>query len=243
MIDVSVVVPLYNEQDNVARLCAATHEALAGMRRTYEIVLVDDGSSDDTVAAAGAIARSDSRVRLVVLARNAGQTAAMAAGMAHARGQYLVTMDGDLQNDPRDVFALLERFFTEPDRESIGLLIGHRVRRRDSRTRRFASRFANGLRSRVLHDETPDTGCGIKVVRRSVFLELPYFDHMHRFLPALTQRAGYRVLSVPVHHRPRIHAKAHYGTLDRAWGGVVDLVGVAWLMRRERRVHSKEERQ
>ena len=237
----SVVIPLNDELPNVRPLL----EEIAAVLREidYEVIAVDDGSTDGTLGELQRVAAEVGRVRVLRHEERRGQSTALYSGIRAASSELVATLDGDLQNDPRDVFALLERYFTEPDRQSVGLLIGHRVRRRDSRTRRFASRFANGLRSRVLHDETPDTGCGIKVVRRSVFLELPYFDHMHRFLPALTQRAGYRVLSVPVHHRPRIHAKAHYGTLDRAWGGVVDLVGVAWLMRRERRVHSKEERQ
>ena len=136
-----------------------------------------------------------------------------------AGSELVATLDGDLQNDPRDIFTLLERYFAEPDRESVGLLIGHRVQRRDSRTRRLASRFANGLRSRVLHDATPDTGCGIKVVRRSVFLELPYFDHMHRFLPALTQRAGYRVRECVITTNPgsRLLAAALNATARVRW--------------------------
>ena len=237
----SVVIPLNDELPNVRPLL----EEIAAVLREidYEVIAVDDGSTDGTLGELQRVAAEVGRVRVLRHEERRGQSTALYSGIRAASSELVATLDGDLQNDPRDVFALLERYFTEPDRQSVGLLIGHRVRRRDSRTRRFASRFANGLRSRVLHDETPDTGCGIKVVRRSVFLELPYFDHMHRFLPALTQRAGYRVLSVPVHHRPRIHAKAHYGTLDRAWVGVVDLVGVAWLLRRERRVHSKEERQ
>lgn len=236
----SLVVPLNDERPNVRPLLEEIAEVLDGL--DYEVVAVDDGSTDGTLGELHRVAADVGRVRVLRLEERCGQSTALYSGIRAARSELVATLDGDLQNDPRDVFTLLERYFEEADRETVGLLIGHRVQRRDSPTRRLASRFANELRSRVLHDATPDTGCGIKLVRRSVFVELPYFDHMHRFLPALTQRAGYRVVSVPVHHRPRIHAKAHYGTWDRAWVGVVDLVGVAWLMRRERRAHIKEDR-
>jgi dolichol-phosphate mannosyltransferase len=237
----SVVVPLNDERPNVRPLLEEITEVLRGL--DYEVIAVDDGSTDGTLGELHRVAAEVGRVRVLRLEERCGQSTALYTGIRAAGSELVATLDGDLQNDPRDVFTMLEHYFAEPDREGLGLLIGHRVQRRDSRTRRFASGFANGLRSRVLHDATPDTGCGIKVLRRSVFIDLPYFDHMHRFLPALTQRAGYRVLSVPVHHRPRIHAKAHYGTWDRAWVGAVDLVGVAWLMRRNRRLQSKEERQ
>jgi dolichol-phosphate mannosyltransferase len=150
-------------------------------------------------------------------------------------------MDGDLQNDPRDIPVLLERFVMT-DRDALGLVIGHRTQRRDSIVRRVSSLVANAIRSRVLGDATPDAGCGIKIFRRSVFLQLPYFDHMHRFLPALMLRAGYAVESAPVRHRPRIHHEAHYGVWGRAVAGLIDLVGVAWLVRRTRPLPFQEER-
>ena len=237
----SVVVPLNDERPNVRPLLEEITAVLSEL--DYEVIAVDDGSTDGTLAELRRVAAEVGRVRVLRHEEQCGQSTALYTGIRAAGSELVATLDGDLQNDPHDVFTLLEHYFADPNRESLGLLIGHRVQRRDSRTRQLASRFANGLRSRVLHDETPDTGCGIKVLRRSVFLDLPYFDHMHRFLPALTRRAGYRVLSVPVHHRPRIHAKAHYGTWDRAWVGVIDLAGVAWLMRRDLRHRSKEERQ
>src|SRR5262245_33868796 len=236
----SVVVPLNDERPNVRPLLA---EITAVLRELdYEVIAVDDGSTDGTLGELHRVAAEVGRVRVLRHEARCGQSTALYTGIRAAGSELVVTLDGDLQNDPRDVFTLLEHYFADADRAKLGLLIGHRVQRRDSQARRFASRFANGLRSAVLHDATPDTGCGIKVLRRSVFLDLPYFDHMHRFLPALTQRAGYRVVSVPVHHRPRLHAQAHYGTWDRAWVGAIDLVGVAWLMRRNRRLKTKEER-
>jgi len=221
MTEVSVVVPLYNEQDNVARLCAATHEALAGMRRTYEIVLVDDGSSDDTVAAAGAIARSDSRVRLVVLARNAGQTAAMAAGMAHARGQYLVTMDGDLQNDPRDIPMLVDTLGDDYD-----LVAGWRVKRQDKLvTRKIPSRIANWLIGKITGIPIRDNGCSLKAYRASVMRHVPLYSEMHRFIPAMSSIAGARIIQVPVRHHARQFGQSKYG-LSRIYKVLLDLISI-----------------
>jgi len=221
MTEVSVVVPLYNEQDNVARLCAATHEALAGMRRTYEIVLVDDGSSDGTVAAAGAIARSDPRVRLVVLARNAGQTAAMAAGMAHARGQYLVTMDGDLQNDPRDIPMLVDTLGDEYD-----LVAGWRVKRQDKLvTRKIPSRIANWLIGKITGIPIRDNGCSLKAYRASVMRHVPLYSEMHRFIPAMSSIAGARIIQVPVRHHARQFGQSKYG-LSRIYKVLLDLISI-----------------
>ena len=221
MTEVSVVVPLYNEQDNVARLCAATHEALAGMRRTYEIVLVDDGSSDGTVAAAGAIARSDSRVRLVVLARNAGQTAAMAAGMAHARGQYLVTMDGDLQNDPRDIPMLVDTLGDDYD-----LVAGWRVKRQDKLvTRKIPSRIANWLIGKITGIPIRDNGCSLKAYRASVMRHVPLYSEMHRFIPAMSSIAGARIIQVPVRHHARQFGQSKYG-LSRIYKVLLDLISI-----------------
>jgi dolichol-phosphate mannosyltransferase len=235
----SVVVPLNNERSNVRPLLEEIAAALAGI--DHEVIAVDDGSTDGTLDELRHVATGVHGMRVLRHATRRGQSTALYNGIRAARSDIVATLDGDLQNDPRDIRALLRRYFADPDREGLGLLIGHRVQRHDSGVRRFSSRFANALRSRVLHDHTPDTGCGIKVLRRSAFLDLPYFDHMHRFLPALMQRAGYRVVSVPVRHRPRVHANAHYGTWDRAWVGLVDLIGVAWLIRRSRSVHFEEE--
>jgi glycosyltransferase involved in cell wall biosynthesis len=238
-VKLSIVVPLNNECDNVRPVLEEITAVLAGI--DYELVAVDDGSTDNTLGELRRVAADVGRLRVMRHYARCGQSTAIYNGIRAARAELVATLDGDLQNDPRDVLRLLDRYFADGSRDTLGLLIGHRVRRRDSRVRRLSSRFANAVRSRVLHDATPDTGCGVKVLRRSVFLELPYFDHMHRFLPALTQRAGYRVVSVPVNHRPRVHASSHYGTWDRAWVGLVDLAGVAWLMRRNRPRTIKED--
>jgi len=221
MTEVSIVVPLYNEQDNVARLCAATHEALVGMPRAYEIVLVDDGSSDDTVPVAAAIARNDARVRLVVLARNSGQTAAMAAGMAHARGQYLVTMDGDLQNDPRDIPLLVDTLEKDYD-----LVAGWRMKRQDKLvTRKIPSRVANWLIGKITGIPIRDNGCSLKAYRASVMRHVPLYSEMHRFIPAMSSIAGARIVQVPVRHHARQFGQSKYG-LSRIYKVLLDLIAI-----------------
>ncbi|HET7607837.1 MAG TPA: glycosyltransferase family 2 protein [Gammaproteobacteria bacterium] len=221
MTEVSIVVPLYNEQDNVARLCAATHEALLEMRRTYELVLVDDGSTDDTVAAASAIARSDARVRLVVLACNSGQTAAMAAGMAHARGRYLVTMDGDLQNDPRDIPLLVDTLEKDYD-----LVAGWRMKRQDKLvTRKIPSRVANWLIGKITGIPIRDNGCSLKAYRASVMRHVPLYSEMHRFIPAMSSIAGARIVQVPVRHHARQFGQSKYG-LSRIYKVLLDLIAI-----------------
>jgi glycosyltransferase involved in cell wall biosynthesis len=221
MTEVSIVVPLYNEQDNVGRLCTATHEALARMRRTYELVLVDDGSSDETVAVAAAIARADPRVRLLVLARNSGQTAAMAAGMAHARGKYLVTMDGDLQNDPRDIPMLLDTL-----EEDYDLVAGWRMKRQDKLvTRKIPSRIANWLIGKITGIRIRDNGCSLKAYRASVMRHVPLYSEMHRFIPAMSSIAGARIIEVPVRHHARQFGKSKYG-LSRIYKVLLDLISI-----------------
>ena len=221
MTQVSIVVPLYNEQESVARLCAATHEALAGMARPYEIVLVDDGSRDDTVAVAAAIARNDARVRLVVLARNSGQTAAMAAGMAHARGQYLVTMDGDLQNDPRDIPLLVDTLEKDYD-----LVAGWRMKRQDKLvTRKIPSRVANWLIGKITGIPIRDNGCSLKAYRASVMRHVPLYSEMHRFIPAMSSIAGARIVQVPVRHHARQFGQSKYG-LSRIYKVLLDLIAI-----------------
>ncbi len=163
-----------------------------------------------------------------------GQSAAIITGVRAARGAWIATLDGDGQNDPADIPALLARAQV-PGGPAPLLVAGHRTRRRDSRVKKMSSRAANAIRARMLGDATPDTGCGLKVFQRAAFLELPAFDHMHRFLPALFIRAGGQVVSVPVGHRPRTRGASKYGTLDRLWVGIFDLIGVAWLQRRWRR--------
>ncbi|MSP29306.1 MAG: glycosyltransferase [Acetobacteraceae bacterium] len=229
---VSVIVPVRNEGPNILPLIAEIRAALDGT--AYEIIYVDDGSTDDTAArlaeaaAAAPVIRRHHRL-------SCGQSAAVATGVAAARGMWIATLDGDGQNDPADISFLLVHARAETAKGGPILIAGHRTTRRDGPAKRIASRLANTIRAWLLHDATPDTGCGLKVFPRAAFLDLPRFDHMHRYLPALFIRAGGRVVSVPVNHRPRNLGKSKYGTWDRLWVGIFDLIGVAWLQRRGRR--------
>ena len=228
--EVSVVVPVCNEHENVVPLAREIHAALApGFR--FETIFVDDGSDDGTAAAVIAARESGMpEIRLLHHAKRSGQSAAVATGVLNARAPWIATLDGDGQNDPADIPKLLAALRgAAPD---LKLVMGNRTTRRDTWLRRLSSRIANGVRGGLLKDGTPDTGCGIKVFDRHVFLDLPRFDHMHRFMPALFQRAGYAVISVPVNHRSRTRGKSKYGLHNRLWVGIVDLFGMIWLIRR-----------
>jgi dolichol-phosphate mannosyltransferase len=226
----SVVIPVHDEAANIAGLLDEVRVALAGVV-PFEIVVVDDASTDDTVARLDDSAAAMPELRVLCHPRNAGQSTAVHTGVRNARGALVATLDGDGQNDPADIPALLARYREVADARPV-LIAGQRTRRQDSFVRRASSRIANAARSRVLRDQTPDTGCGLKLFARSDFLALPYFDHMHRFLPALMLRSGGRVISVPVNHRPRGGGRSHYGIRNRLLPGIVDMIGVAWLMRR-----------
>ncbi|MBY0336174.1 MAG: glycosyltransferase family 2 protein [Acetobacteraceae bacterium] len=235
---VSVVIPVRNEAPNIAPLVAEIEAALADV--PHEIVYVDDGSSDATPEAL-AEAASVAPVRRLRHAQSCGQSAAVITGVKAARGRWIATLDGDGQNDPADIPRLLARAEAEAAGAGGAILIaGHRVNRRDTQVKRVTSRMANRIRARLLRDATPDTGCGLKVFPRALFLELPHFDHMHRFLPALVLRQGGRVVSEPVNHRPRVRGVSNYGTLDRLLVSFLDLVGVAWLQRRWKRPVAEE---
>src|SRR5579863_2170538 len=228
--ELSVVIPVRNEAPNVAPLVAEIRTALDG-RVDYEIVYVDDGSSDGTADELARIRRDCERLGVVRHRRSYGQSMAILSGVKTARGAWIATLDGDGQNDPADIPTLWEIAQREPASATL-LVAGQRRRRRDSWRKRWASRTANAIRQAMLRDRTPDSGCGLKLFRRDMFLELPAFDHMHRFLPALVLGRGGKVISVPVNHRPRQRGRSNYGVLDRAWVGFVDLFGVMWLLRR-----------
>jgi dolichol-phosphate mannosyltransferase len=223
-------VPVRNEADNIAPLIAEIRAALAACG-PYEIVYVDDASDDATPEALRRAADTCVELRVCRHAAQAGQSAAIRTGVGHARASVIVTLDGDGQNDPADIPALLATYrdASDPDRLMIA---GHRARRRDPWLTRISSRIANAVRSGLLGDATPDTGCGLKVFSRRTFLDFPGFDHMHRFLPALMIRHGGRVISVAVNHRPRERGVSNYGLFDRLGVGIVDLFGVLWLKRR-----------
>lgn len=228
----SVVIPVCNEADNVLPLAREIAAALRP-RMTIEILFVDDGSDDGTLAAMRAAREEIPEIRLLRHSRRSGQSAAVHTGVRRARGTWIATLDGDGQNDPADFPAMLDALDQAQAADpTVRLVMGNRVTRRDTWLRRMSSRVANGVRGWLLDDGTPDTGCGIKLMHRETFLELPFFDHMHRFLPALYQRQGARVISVPVNHRPRTRGTSKYGLHNRLWVGIVDMFGVMWLRSR-----------
>ena len=238
----SVVVPVRNEAENVLPLLAEIHAALEGIA-DFEVVYVDDGSADSTPQRLAEAMQLHPRLRVLAHRESCGQSTALMSGFRAARGEWIATLDGDGQNDPADIPKLLAarddaRRLSMP--ANLQLVAGHRKARRDTWLKRVSSRVANGVRSRLLGDATPDTGCGLKLIARAACLELPYFDHMHRFLPALVQRNGGATISVEVHHRPRTRGVSNYGLFDRLWVGIVDLFGVAWLQRRSRRPQVSE---
>ncbi|HUC19793.1 MAG TPA: glycosyltransferase family 2 protein [Acetobacteraceae bacterium] len=232
----SVVVAMHNEAGNVGPLIEEIAAALAGSR--FEIIAVNDGSQDTTAAELQAAAERCPSLRVIRHRAQAGQSMALITGVKAAHGPWIATLDGDGQNDPADIprlFARARQHGLDPI-----LIAGFRQHRRDSLAKRWGSRFANSVRSRLLRDATPDTGCGLKIFRREDFLALPHFNHMHRFLPALFLRHGGTVISVPVNHRPRTNGRSHYGSLDRLLVGITDLAGAAWLLRRWRQVEVEE---
>jgi dolichol-phosphate mannosyltransferase len=237
MPDLSVVVPVHNERDNIVPLLTEIAAALRG-KADFEIIYVDDCSRDDSLAVLTVAKQQFPELRVVRHLAQSGQSTAVRTGVKAARGTWIATLDGDGQNDPADIPKLVAMRDESP--ASIKLFAGWRVNRKDSGSKRWASKFANAIRSRLLHDETPDTGCGIKLFERALFLDLPYFDHMHRYLPALVQRAGWQVKSVPVNHRPRGAGQSKYNNLNRALVGIADLRGVAWLIRRSKRTGVEE---
>ncbi|WP_300618064.1 glycosyltransferase family 2 protein [Dokdonella sp.] len=233
----SVVVPVFNEQGNIPPLLAEIAAALRG-RVDFEIVYVDDSSKDDSLAVLKQAKADYPELRVVRHLSQSGQSTAIRSGVKAARGSWIATLDGDGQNDPADIPKLIAMRDASP--AAIKLYAGWRVNRQDSGSKRWASKWANAIRSRLLRDDTPDTGCGIKLFEREAFLDLPYFDHMHRYLPALMQRAGWQVKSVPVNHRPRGAGVSKYNNLNRALVGIADLRGVGWLIKRSRRTATEE---
>ena len=229
-VDFSVVVPVCNEAENVEPLAREIDAALNN--RSYEMIFVDDGSTDETASILKKLKNSLPALRVLSHSFRSGQSAAVASGVRAARAPWVATLDGDGQNDPADIPKLIAAR-DAPEGRGVQLFMGNRkASRKDTAFRKLQSNVANGVRSSLLGDGTPDTGCGIKLFSRDVFMDLPRFDHMHRFLPALFQRHGARVISVPVSHRPRMRGTSKYGMLNRLWVGIVDIGGVMWLRRR-----------
>ena len=236
-LQLSVVVPVRNEAENVTPLVQEIHAALDG-RGDFEVIYVDDGSTDETPARLKAALAQYPRLRVIAHEKSCGQSAAVMTGVRAAKGDWIATLDGDGQNDPADIPKLLAA--RDAGGGNVVLVSGYRKKRQDSAVKRLSSKIANSVRSTLLGDSTPDTGCGLKLLARATYLELPFFDHMHRFLPALVQRAGGATIIVEVNHRPRTRGRSNYGVLDRLWVGIVDLCGVLWLKRRAARPEARE---
>lgn len=228
--EISVVVPVFDEAANVGPLAREIAAAFDG--REYEVVFVDDRSRDGTREALLALKAELPTLRVLSHRRNAGQSRSVRTGVLAAGGAIIVTLDGDGQNPPADAPALVDALLSAPP--EVALVGGEREKRQDTAAKRWASRAANGLRRRLLADGAADTGCGLKAFRREAFLRLPYFDHMHRYLPALMIREGYQARFVRVGHRPRTSGQSKYTNFGRAWASLSDLLGVLWLNSRAR---------
>lgn len=238
-LEISVVVPVHNEAGNAAALAREIADAMSG--RAFELIFVNDASTDSTLDELVELKSELPQLRVLSHRKNAGQSRAIRTGVQHARAPIVGTLDGDGQNDPADLPELFRRL-TRPDApEKLAMVMGRRAKRQDTAWKRFGSRFANNIRQRLLKDGCDDSGCGIKVIRRSVYLELPYFDHMHRYMPALINAEGYKAEFVNVNHRGRIHGVSKYTNFGRLGAAVSDLRGVTWLMKRRRNPDGADE--
>lgn len=234
-VELSLVVPVYNERENLPLLVEEVGRVLAGRR--YEIVAVDDGSTDGSLDVLKALKRAHPELHILAFAANAGQTAAFAAGFAVARGQVVVTLDADLQNDPADIPALL----AELEQSGAAAVAGYRVGRQDTGWKRLQSRIANGVRNRLNRETIRDTGCSLKAFRADALRDLPLFNGMHRFLPTLVRMHGGRVTEVPVRHRPRRFGTTKYGMWNRVFRAFADALAVRWMQHRALRYRVREE--
>ncbi|HEX3128079.1 MAG TPA: glycosyltransferase family 2 protein [Thermoanaerobaculia bacterium] len=230
--EISIVIPVYNEEENLPVLAEEIRAAMAPVEasgRLYEVVLVDDGSTDTSPAVMARLAREDQHIRVVRQRRNSGQSAALDAGVRHARGEIVVTLDADLQNDPADIPRLLEGL---ERLDGFDVVSGVRAKRRDTWVRRVSSKIANGIRNRVTHESVTDVGCTLRAMRIEYLRRIPVFNGMHRFLPTLLRMEGARVTEIPVNHRPRLHGQPKYNIRNRIFRALADLFGVRWMQTR-----------
>ena len=225
---VSIIIPVYNELDNVEPLYNEIAQALSSEIFDFEVIYVDDGSNDGTREKLANLSQQHEQLIVVKHAGNYGQSAGLVSGARVAKYPWLVTLDGDGQNDPADIPKLFDVIVNDEE----AVVLGNRKKRDDNALRKLSSRVGNGIRRSLLHDDCPDTGCSLKLFPRSAFLQLPHFNHLHRYLPALFKRAGFKVVNVPVNHRPRLHGVSKYGVMNRLFVGIHDLIGVRWLMKR-----------
>lgn len=233
VIDISIVIPVHNEAGSIGTLI--TEIERLQLSHSFEIIIVDDASTDNTHARLLSLQADVPRLKIIQHQSNYGQSAAIATGIAHANGDLIVTMDGDGQNNPADIPRLIDSI-SHSNNGNVLMIAGFRKKRNDPRWRIISSKIANSVRSFFLNDQTPDTGCGLKIFYRSAFISLPFFDHMHRFLPSLIQMQGGEVISMEVTHRARIHGTSKYGTMNRLWVGIVDMLGVSWLRLRTKKI-------
>jgi dolichol-phosphate mannosyltransferase len=224
--EISVVIPVYNEEENLPILAAELRAALGSLGRSYEILYVDDGSTDGSPEVLRRLAREDPAVRVLRQRRNAGQSAALDAGFRFARGAIVVTLDADLQNDPADIPRLLEIM------DVFDVVSGVRTHRQDTWVRKVSSRIANRVRNRLTHDSVTDVGCTLRACRTEYLRRIPMFTGMHRFLPTLLKMAGARTTEIPVNHRPRLHGQPKYTIGNRLWRALADLFAVRWMQKR-----------
>jgi dolichol-phosphate mannosyltransferase len=228
----TIVLPAFNEQDSIGPLLREIRDRIAGLP-VREIILVDDGSADATVTRAIAAWGTDPSLHILRHGKRQGQSRALLTGIRAASQDLIVTLDADGQNDPADIATLISAYASRQHRTSRMIVAGQRKRRQDTLLRRVSSRIANCVRATLLHDDVRDTGCSLKLFRRQDFLDLPFFDHIHRFIPAMMKASGVAVVLVDVSHRPRKAGTSKYGMWDRLWVGIYDLVGVRWLLKRQ----------
>ena len=224
--DISIVIPAFDEQESIADCVREVRDALLQTERRFEIIVVDDGSTDGTRETLRRLKADVPELRALLLARHCGQTAAMAAGFHHVRGEIVITLDADGQNDPADIPALLERI------EEWDIVCGVRAARADNLLRRISSRIANGVRNRLTGERIADTGCTLKAFRKSFLDRVTLFEGMHRFLPTLLRMAGARVTEIPVRHRPRLRGRSKYNVRNRVFRSFRDLLAVRWMQKR-----------
>ncbi len=237
--ELSVVIPIFNESENIPILAAEIRAALDG-QYDYEVLFVDDGSTDESPRVLAQLRSEYPQFRIIRHLQNAGQSTAVRNGVKAARAELVVTLDGDGQNDPADIPRFMEVMRNRAPGSKLRMVAGYRKKRQDDWLKRFSSRVANKVRASLLKDDTPDSVCGLKLFFRDAFLDLPNFNNMHRFLPALIQRNGGETVSVEVNHRPRAKGVSKYGVHNRLWVGIVDLRGVRWLQKRVRLTEVEE---
>lgn len=223
----SIIIPVFNEAESVVALYLEIKMIMEQTTYQYEIIFIDDGSTDGTEIRLQALTGTEQQLKIISHKKNHGQSIALVTGVKAARYDMLIVMDGDGQNDPADIPLLLASYDTQHT-----VILGNRKKRNDNKLRKLSSWIANGIRQRVLKDNCGDSGCSLKLFSREAFLALPHFNHLHRFLPALFKRAGLKIINIPVNHRPRMHGISKYGLFDRLFIGIHDLIGVHWLLKR-----------